>query len=69
MHTLIPTYCMITKYMEQNKLLKPNGLVARQYVVATLLRNAHMCLYDGITSGYYDCPAPTLEHYFQVPHH
>ena len=36
------------------------------YFIATILRNAHMCLYDGLTSSYFDCSAPSLEDYFRV---
>lgn len=39
-------------------------VVQKQYIVATLLRNAHLCLYDGITADYYECSAPSLEDYF-----
>jgi hypothetical protein len=38
--------------------------VSRYYFVATLLRNIHLCLYDGLTASYFDCPAPDLEDYF-----
>lgn len=54
------------KFKESNKLRMDSNIVGKQYVVATLLRNAHCCLYDGVTASYYDCPAPTLEHYFRV---
>ena len=54
-------------FKDHNRLLKPNGIVAKQYVVATLIRNAHLCLYDGITADYYNYQAPSLEDYFGVP--
>ena len=54
-------YC---KFKESNKLRLNNKVVGKQYMVATLLRNAHHCLYDGITAAYYECEAPTLENYF-----
>jgi hypothetical protein len=38
--------------------------VSRLYFVATLLRNAHLCLYDGLTARYFQCSAPELEDYF-----
>lgn len=45
--------------------IRQNSLVPRYYFVATLLRNAHMCLYEGLTSSYFDCPAPNLFDYFK----
>jgi hypothetical protein len=36
------------------------------YTVATILRNLHLCMYDGLTASYYDHPAPTLEDYLGV---
>ncbi len=39
-------------------------LVSRLYFVATLLRNARICLYDGLTARYFECSAPELEDYF-----
>ena len=36
------------------------------YFVATILRNAHNCLYGGITSRYFECLPPSLEDMFQV---
>ncbi len=44
--------------------IRKSAVVSRYYFVATLLRNAHLCLYDGLTSDYFDCPAPDLEDYF-----
>jgi hypothetical protein len=46
--------------------LRRNAFVTRYYFVATLLRNAHLCLYEGIASSYFSCPCPSLESYFQV---
>jgi hypothetical protein len=55
------------KYKESNKLMSKNiGMVGKRYIAATLLRNAHLCLYDGITASYYECPAPFLEDYFNM---
>jgi hypothetical protein len=36
------------------------------YTVSTILRNLHMCLYDGLTASYYEHAAPTLEEYLRV---
>ena len=36
------------------------------YFVATILRNAHNCLYGGITSRYFECLPQSLEDVFQV---
>jgi hypothetical protein len=30
------------------------------------LRNAHCCMYEGLTASYFDCAAPSLEDYFGV---
>lgn len=46
--------------------LRKNKMCGHYYIVATLLRNAHMCLYEGLTSSYYNCPTPTLFEYFRV---
>jgi hypothetical protein len=53
----------LVKYHLGLKICKTKN-VSRYYFVATLLRNAHLCLYDGLTSDYFDCPAPELEDYF-----
>jgi hypothetical protein len=37
---------------------------ARYYITATILRNAHCCLYGNQTSQYFNCKPPTLEEYF-----
>lgn len=47
--------------------IRKNRNVTRYYFVATILRNAHMCLYEGITASYFGCPCPTLEDYFSIP--
>jgi hypothetical protein len=45
--------------------IRRNNLVTRYYFVATtLLCNAHMCLYEGLASSYFNCPCPELEDYF-----
>lgn len=46
--------------------IRQNKFCTRFYFVATLLRYAHMCLYEGLTSSYFYCPTPSLEDYFQV---
>ena len=46
--------------------IRRNPFVTRYYIVATLLRNAHLCMYEGLTSSYFNCPCPTLENYFGV---
>jgi hypothetical protein len=53
------------KYRYAQKLLK-NSMTTKYYLVATILRNAHCCLYEGLVSSYFDCPSPELEHYFRV---
>ena len=45
--------------------IKRNRFVTRYYFIATLLRNAHTCLYGGITSTYFNCQPPFLEDYFE----
>jgi hypothetical protein len=40
--------------------------VSRYYVTATIMRNAHVCLYGGISSEYFGCEPPTLESYFSI---
>ena len=44
---------------------KIRAKLRRYYFIATLLRNAHTCLYGGITSTYFNCQPPTLEDYFE----
>lgn len=51
------------KYRAAQKLLL-NKLTTKFYTVATLLRNSHMCLYEGLASNYFDCDTPSLENYF-----
>lgn len=46
------------------KLLKSKNTV-NLYFIATILRNAHCCLYEGLTASYFNCLAPTLEDYFE----
>ena len=58
-------YFPLVRNFYNMKMLK-NLLVSRYYIVATLLRNAQLCLYDGLTAQYFDCPAPSLEEYFRV---
>lgn len=53
----------LCKHKMVNKLLLHRN-ISRYYFVATLLRNAHMCLYDGQSANYYECSAPSLENYF-----
>lgn len=40
--------------------------VRSYYFVATLLRNAHVCLYGSETSKYFNCMPPSLEDFFRV---
>ena len=53
------------KYRAAQKLLM-NKLTTKFYIVATLLRNAHMCLYEGLAASYFNCDTPSLEDYFQM---
>lgn len=46
--------------------IRHNKLCTKFYFIATLLRNAHVCLYESETSSYFDCPAPSLFDYFEV---
>lgn len=46
-----------------NLLLQP---IAKYYLVAALLTNAHTTCYGSITSKYFNCFPPTLEEYFGV---
>lgn len=45
-------------------LLSP--LYSKLYVVATIMRNAHLCLYEGLSTSYFGCNCPELEEYFGV---
>jgi hypothetical protein len=47
------------------KIMK-NKICSKYYIVATILRNAHMCLYEGLSSSYFSCPTPNLFEYFRV---
>jgi hypothetical protein len=53
------------KYKYSMKLLKSKSTV-NLYFIATILRNAHCCMYEGLTASYFDCAAPSLEDYFRV---
>ena len=55
----------LTQYWQKNK-IKASPLQSRQYFVATLMRNALVCLYGSITASYFDVRPPTLEEYFNV---
>ena len=46
--------------------LRQNAEHAYYFLVATILRNAHCCVYGNQTSQYFDCTPPTLEQYFNV---
>lgn len=48
------------------KIRKKGSNASVYFVVGTILRNAHMCLYEGISASYFDCSAPSLEEYFHV---
>jgi nuclease HARBI1 len=47
--------------------IRHNTEAINNYIVATLLRNAYICLNEGQTSRYFDCPPPSLFEYFRVP--
>lgn len=51
------------KFKCSNKLMQHKD-VGKYYFVATILRNCHNCLYDGITASYYELSAPNLKDYF-----
>ena len=38
--------------------------VGKMYVVAALMENAHTCLYENLTSKYFNISPPTLQNYF-----
>ncbi len=44
--------------------LRQNREHAYFYLIATILRNAHCCLYGNQISQYFDCKPPSLEEYF-----
>jgi hypothetical protein len=46
-----------------SKLLRSDSWLYH-YFIATILRNAHLCLYEGETSQRFDCHPPSLEEYF-----
>jgi hypothetical protein len=50
---------------EKSQKIRKTPFVSRYYFVATLIRNAHMCLYKGVTASYFDCSALSLEDYFR----
>jgi hypothetical protein len=52
-------------WKSHNKIFKDQFVIYR-YVIATILRNAKVCLYENQTSRYFDCSPPILEEYFQV---
>ena len=50
-----------------NKLrLLGSTIVSKIYVVATILRNCHVCLYGSETSYYFEVTPPTLFEYMKV---
>jgi hypothetical protein len=49
-----------------NLKLRKTKDISSYYFVATLLRNAHVCLYGSQTSKYFECMPPTLEDYFKM---
>lgn len=51
------------KYRAAQRILG-NELTTRYYTVGTLLRNAHMCLYEGLAADHFNCQCPSLEDYF-----
>jgi hypothetical protein len=54
----------ICKYKRSLKMIQRNH--ADNYTVRTILRNLHLCMYDGLTASYYERAAPTLEDYLGV---
>ena len=50
-------------YFKQNLKLGLSS-VGKMYVVATLMENAHTCLYENLTSEYFNIYLPTLQNYF-----
>jgi hypothetical protein len=46
--------------------IRQNKTCIYNYAVATLLRNAYVCLYENQISAYFNCPPPTFEEYFQI---
>jgi hypothetical protein len=52
------------KYKRSLKMTQRNH--SDYYTVSTLLRNFHLCLYDGLTASYYNLAAPELEEYLGV---
>ena len=46
--------------------IRKNSEHAMYYITATVLRNAHCCLYGNQVSQYFNCLPPTLESYFAV---
>ena len=48
----------------QKQQLRKHDHARYVYFVATLLRNAHVCLYGSIVSTYFQCQPPTLEEFF-----
>jgi hypothetical protein len=52
------------KYKRSLKMTQKNH--SDYYIVSTILRNLHLCMYDGLTASYYELAAPTLEEYLGV---
>jgi hypothetical protein len=50
-------------YRRNLKILSGGSNVAKSYVVATLLRNFHNCVYASQTAEYFDIAPPSLESY------
>ena len=46
--------------------IRQHSLVTKYYLIATILKNAHICMYEGLAANYFDCSAPDLFDYFQV---
>ena len=46
--------------------LRKNSECPYFYIAATILRNAHCCLYGNKVSQYFSCLPPTLENYFSA---
>jgi hypothetical protein len=61
--------CMLWGYVDwrkNNKVLAGGANIGKVYVVATLLRNCHVCLNGSITSEYFNLVPPELEQFLGV---
>ena len=59
--------CNLFRYVDWRhnaKVLSGGSNISQCYLIATLLKNFHVCLYGCQTSDYFNCAPPTLETYF-----